>query len=177
MPLSLRICGTRALLLGHHPASPWPIHSHLAQGPRSSQSVNRISGKTSLSCPQTSGNSSTSPRLEQNEKKILEPKALPGKLCRETCGTWSNDSTGPFRQGQRFRIGFVRKGIRLSASLPLSARHALCRPAWSRGACAGFRAGRLERRVSRHLILGAHLTHTACHLCGGTSTFPPRVKL
>ena len=55
--------------------------------------MNRISGRTSLSCPRTSGNSSTNPRLEQNERTTLEPKALRGKLYRETCGTLSNDST------------------------------------------------------------------------------------
>lgn len=90
--------------------------------------MNRISGRTSLSCPRTSGNSSTSPRLEQNEKTTLEPKAVPGKLCRETYGTLSNDSTGPLRRGQRSRIGFLHTSIRLSAYLPLSARHDLCRP-------------------------------------------------
>ena len=87
--------------------------------------MNRISDRTSLSCPPTSGNSSTGPRLAQNEGTTLEPKALPGKLCRETFGTLSNDSTGLFRQGQRSRIEFLHKGIRLSACLPLGV---LCRP-------------------------------------------------
>jgi hypothetical protein len=90
--------------------------------------VNRISGRTSLSCPRTSGNSSTSPRLEQNERTTLEPKALRGKLYRETYGTLSNDSTELLRQGQRSRIESRHTSIRLSACLPLSARHALCRP-------------------------------------------------
>ena len=98
-PLSLRIRGTRVLPLGHHPASPWPVHSYLAQGPRSSQSVSRMSGRTSLSCPRTSGNWSTSPRLEQNERTTLEPKALPGTLSRETYDTLSNDSTELLRRG------------------------------------------------------------------------------
>ena len=90
--------------------------------------MNRISGRTSLSCPRTSGNSSTSPRLEQNERTTLEPKALPGKLYRETYGTLSNDSTELLRQGQRSRIGSRHTDIRLSACLPLSARHALLPP-------------------------------------------------
>jgi hypothetical protein len=39
--------------------------------------VNRISGRTSLSYPRTSGNSSTGPRLGQSETTTLERKVLP----------------------------------------------------------------------------------------------------